>query len=64
MRCGQLDLVDCPRPLSPCRDALMMEDQLRRAQKMDAMVRGDPEAAYGPEFYELLIKEMGWRLGR
>ena len=34
------------------------------AQKMDAMVRKDPEAAYSPEFYEVLIKEMGWRLGR
>jgi hypothetical protein len=34
------------------------------AQKMDAKVRADPEAAYSPEFYEVLIKEMGWRLGR
>jgi hypothetical protein len=34
------------------------------AQKMDAMVRKDPEAAYTPEFYDVLIKEMGWRLGR
>jgi hypothetical protein len=34
------------------------------AQKMDAMVRKDPEAAYSPEFYDVLIKEMGWRLGR
>lgn len=34
------------------------------AQKMDAMVRNDPESAYTPEFYEVLIKEMGWRLGR
>jgi NAD(P)-dependent dehydrogenase (short-subunit alcohol dehydrogenase family) len=34
------------------------------AQKMDAMVRKDPEAAYSPEFYDILIKEMGWRLGR
>ena len=33
------------------------------AQKMDAMVRNDPESAYTPEFYEVLIKEMGWRLG-
>jgi NAD(P)-dependent dehydrogenase (short-subunit alcohol dehydrogenase family) len=33
------------------------------AQKMDAMVRQDPEAAYGPEFYDVLIKELGWRLG-
>ena len=34
------------------------------AQKMDAMVRAEPEAAYTPEFYDRLIKEMGWRLGR
>jgi NAD(P)-dependent dehydrogenase (short-subunit alcohol dehydrogenase family) len=34
------------------------------AQKMDAKVRADPEAAYSPEFYDVLIKEMGWRLGR
>jgi NAD(P)-dependent dehydrogenase (short-subunit alcohol dehydrogenase family) len=34
------------------------------AQKMDAMVRRDPEAAYGPEFYDVLIRELGWRLGR
>ncbi|THD55524.1 SDR family NAD(P)-dependent oxidoreductase [Phenylobacterium sp.] len=34
------------------------------ARKMDAAVRADPEAAYTPEFYEMLIKEMGWRLGR
>jgi NAD(P)-dependent dehydrogenase (short-subunit alcohol dehydrogenase family) len=34
------------------------------AHKMDAMVRADPEAAYTPEFYEVLTKEMGWRLGR
>jgi hypothetical protein len=34
------------------------------AVAMDAMVRKDPEAAYTPEFYEALIKEMGWRLGR
>jgi NAD(P)-dependent dehydrogenase (short-subunit alcohol dehydrogenase family) len=34
------------------------------AQKMDAMVRKDPEAAYTLEFYDVLIKEMGWRLGR
>jgi NAD(P)-dependent dehydrogenase (short-subunit alcohol dehydrogenase family) len=33
------------------------------AQKMDAMVRKDPEAAYSPEFYDVLVKEMGWRLG-
>jgi NAD(P)-dependent dehydrogenase (short-subunit alcohol dehydrogenase family) len=34
------------------------------AQKMDAMVRKDPEAAYTPEFFEVLVKDMGWRLGR
>ena len=34
------------------------------AQKMDAAVRNDPEAAYSQEFYDVLIKEMGWRLGR
>ena len=34
------------------------------AQKMDALVRKEPEAAYTPEFYDILIKEMGWRLGR
>jgi hypothetical protein len=33
------------------------------AKKMDAMVRQDPEAAYGPEFYDVLITELGWRLG-
>ena len=34
------------------------------AHKMDAKVRAEPEAAYSPEFYEVLVKEMGWRLGR
>jgi NAD(P)-dependent dehydrogenase (short-subunit alcohol dehydrogenase family) len=34
------------------------------AKKMDAKVRQEPEAAYTPEFYEVLVKEMGWRLGR
>jgi len=34
------------------------------AHKMDAAVRNDPEAAYTPEFYDMLVKEMGWRLGR
>src|ERR1700712_4013195 len=34
------------------------------AQKMDALVRKDPEAAYSPEFYDVLTKDMGWRLGR
>jgi hypothetical protein len=34
------------------------------AHKMDALVRKDPEAAYTPAFYDILINEMGWRLGR
>ena len=33
------------------------------AQKLDAMVRADPEAAYTPEFYERMATEAGWRLG-
>lgn len=34
------------------------------ARTMDAMVRKDPEAAYTPEFFDVLVKDMGWRLGR
>jgi NAD(P)-dependent dehydrogenase (short-subunit alcohol dehydrogenase family) len=34
------------------------------AQKMDAFVREDPEAAYTPEFFDVLVKDMGWRIGR
>jgi NAD(P)-dependent dehydrogenase (short-subunit alcohol dehydrogenase family) len=34
------------------------------AVKMDAAVRRDPEAAYTPEFFDMLVREMGWRLGR
>ncbi|MEO8115035.1 MAG: SDR family NAD(P)-dependent oxidoreductase, partial [Phenylobacterium sp.] len=34
------------------------------AQRMDALVRADPEAAYEPEFFQVLAKEIGWRLGR
>jgi hypothetical protein len=34
------------------------------AGTMDAMVRKDPEAAYTPEFFDVLVKDMGWRLGR
>jgi NAD(P)-dependent dehydrogenase (short-subunit alcohol dehydrogenase family) len=34
------------------------------AQRLDAMVRADPEAAYTPEFYERMATEAGWRLGR
>jgi hypothetical protein len=33
------------------------------AQKMDALVRRDPEAAYTPAFFDVLAKEVGWRLG-
>lgn len=33
------------------------------AHKMDALVRGDPEAAYTPAFFETLATEVGWRLG-
>jgi len=33
------------------------------AHQMDALVRADPEAAYSPEFYANLVKEVGWRLG-
>jgi NAD(P)-dependent dehydrogenase (short-subunit alcohol dehydrogenase family) len=33
------------------------------AHKMDALVRADPEAAYSPEFFAVLAKEVGWRLG-
>jgi NAD(P)-dependent dehydrogenase (short-subunit alcohol dehydrogenase family) len=38
---------------------LVGEDALR----LDAMVRGDPEAAYTPEFYQRMATEAGWRLG-
>ena len=33
------------------------------AQKMDALVRADPEAAYTPAFFARLAGEVGWRLG-
>jgi NAD(P)-dependent dehydrogenase (short-subunit alcohol dehydrogenase family) len=33
------------------------------AQKMDALVRADPEAAYTPEFFTHLAGEIGWRVG-
>ena len=33
------------------------------AATMDAMVRADPEAAYTPEFFAVLAKDIGWRLG-
>ena len=33
------------------------------AQRMDQLVRNDPEAAYTPEFFGVLAKEVGWKLG-
>jgi len=33
------------------------------AQRMDQLVRKDPEAAYTPEFFGVLASEVGWRLG-
>jgi NAD(P)-dependent dehydrogenase (short-subunit alcohol dehydrogenase family) len=33
------------------------------AQRMDQLGRADPEAAYTPEFFGVLAKEVGWRLG-
>ncbi|MDB5475539.1 MAG: putative short-chain dehydrogenase [Phenylobacterium sp.] len=33
------------------------------AQKMDAMVRADPELAYEPVFFQRLASEVGWKLG-
>ena len=33
------------------------------AHTMDALVRADPEAAYTPEFFAVLTKEVGWKLG-
>jgi NAD(P)-dependent dehydrogenase (short-subunit alcohol dehydrogenase family) len=32
------------------------------AQKMDALVRADPEQAYEPAFFAVLAKEVGWQL--
>jgi hypothetical protein len=32
------------------------------AVKMDALVRADPEQAYEPAFFDVLAKEVGWRL--
>ena len=34
------------------------------AHKMDVAVRETPEAAYSPEFFDIMLNEMGWRLGR
>ncbi|HEY8571730.1 SDR family oxidoreductase [Phenylobacterium sp.] len=33
------------------------------AHKMDELVRADPERAYEPEFFQVLAKEAGWKLG-
>ena len=33
------------------------------AHRMDQLVRADPEAAYSPQFFDRLTKEVGWRLG-
>jgi NAD(P)-dependent dehydrogenase (short-subunit alcohol dehydrogenase family) len=33
------------------------------AQRMDQLVRNDPEAAYTPQFFGVLAKEVGWKLG-
>jgi NAD(P)-dependent dehydrogenase (short-subunit alcohol dehydrogenase family) len=33
------------------------------AHRMDALVRADPEAAYSAPFFDILAKEVGWRLG-
>jgi NAD(P)-dependent dehydrogenase (short-subunit alcohol dehydrogenase family) len=33
------------------------------ARRMDQLVRDDPEAAYTPEFFGVLAKEVGWKLG-
>jgi NAD(P)-dependent dehydrogenase (short-subunit alcohol dehydrogenase family) len=33
------------------------------AQRMDELVRADPEKAYEPEFFQVLAQEVGWKLG-
>lgn len=33
------------------------------AKRMDQLVRTDPEAAYTPEFFGVLAREVGWKLG-
>jgi NAD(P)-dependent dehydrogenase (short-subunit alcohol dehydrogenase family) len=33
------------------------------AQRLDERVRGTPEQAYDPEFYQSFVAEVGWRLG-
>ena len=33
------------------------------AHQMDRLVRADPEAAYSAPFFEVLAKEVGWKLG-
>jgi hypothetical protein len=30
---------------------------------MDELVRANPEKAYEPEFFQVLAKEVGWKLG-
>jgi hypothetical protein len=34
------------------------------AGAIDERVRRDPEAAYEPEFFQMLAREAGWRVGR
>jgi NAD(P)-dependent dehydrogenase (short-subunit alcohol dehydrogenase family) len=34
------------------------------AKKLDELVRVQPERAYEPEFFEEMVKAVGWRLGR
>jgi hypothetical protein len=33
------------------------------AHRMDQLVRADPEAAYSPQFFDALTKEVGWKRG-
>ncbi len=33
------------------------------AHRMDQLVRADPEAAYGAPFFDILAREVGWKLG-
>src|SRR3569623_1406410 len=34
------------------------------ADKLDAMGRADPVAAFSPDFFDRMGEELGWRLGR
>ncbi|HEY3948070.1 SDR family oxidoreductase [Phenylobacterium sp.] len=34
------------------------------AVKLDALVRSEPEAAYTQEFFDRMLNDLGWRLGR